>query len=91
MKMHFWERPFSVFSDSSKNWEIGSNRDFTKIDSFVIYMCLEGKLGLHYDEHENPVEINKGDISRIASIKFIGNKKPGEITRLIQQKFFELV
>ena len=44
------------------------NRDFKTLDSFIIYMCIEGQLNLIYDEHESPVSLIKGETIIVPAI-----------------------
>ena len=35
-------------------------KDFVTLDSFIVYMCLDGKVEIRYDE-EDKIELQKGE------------------------------
>jgi mannose-6-phosphate isomerase len=57
--------------------------DYATLDSFVIYMCLEGGLDIRYDD-ENRIQLVKGDTILIpAAIREL-TLDPKEESRLLE-------
>jgi len=58
-------------------------RDLIELDSFIVYMCMDGKLELIYDEKDS-VEIEKGETLLIpASIEHLAYK-PQPAAKLLE-------
>jgi mannose-6-phosphate isomerase len=58
-------------------------KDFHFIDSFVIYMCLEGQMDIHYGEGE-PEKVRKGESVLIPAILKNIRLLPVETTRILE-------
>ncbi len=58
-------------------------RDFSKIDSFVIYVCFEGSCKIT-DEHENTVEVKQGESIIIPAIIKTVSIQPQIKVRLLE-------
>jgi mannose-6-phosphate isomerase len=70
------------FATSKLNLTTSFARDINQLDSFVIYMCLEGKCEIHYYEHE-VVTFQKGETLLIpASLSHYMIKPSGKVELL---------
>ncbi len=48
------------FTTNILDFNVPVNRDYLQLDSFVIYMCLDGEFNIEYYDNEN-VKVNKGE------------------------------
>ncbi len=48
------------FTTNILDFNVPVNRDYLQLDSFVIYMCLDGEFNIEYYDNEN-LKVNKGE------------------------------
>ncbi len=74
----------NYFTTNILNIDNKLNRDLNGIDSFTIYMCLEGEVKLKYDENEESAVINKGETILVPAIYSNIDLMPVETSKLLE-------
>lgn len=59
-------------------------RDYQALDSFVIYMCIEGEVELQYDVESEPIKIKKGETYLVPAVLKQLFLKPTDKAKLLE-------